>query len=70
MSRTPRFSSILAFALFLAPCAAWIGPEPEAIPYVNVQDTTTQQAQIHADVLAKRGTYAGLTDRGRQDQHL
>ena len=65
MSRTPRFSSILALALFLAPCAAWAGAEPEAIPYVNIQDITTQQAQIRADVLAKRGPYAGLTDRGR-----
>jgi len=69
MTRTHHFNAFLALGLAFACCTAQAAHPQEAIPYVKVQDITTQQAQIRADVLAKRGRYATLTDRGR-DQIL
>lgn len=69
MTRTHYFNAFIALGLAFACCSAQAAAPQEAIPYVKVQDITTQQAQIRADVLAKRGRYATLTQRGR-DQIL
>ena len=75
MSRMHYFTIFLGLALAFAACGVQAS-DSAVIPYVQVQDITTQQAQIRADVLAKRGRYAKLSDQNRdaliskQDQVL